>query len=251
MEQKNSLIIPIAIVVAGALIGGAIYFTGSPSASKTSQVAQVKTVAPISKDDHILGNPNAKVTILEYGDTECPPCKFFHGVMHQVMDNYGKSGDVAWVFRHMPIDGLHPKARKEAEATECANELGGNDMFWNYLNKIYEITPSNNNLATSSLLTIAQGLKLDMTKFTSCLDSGKYAAEVEKDYQDGYIATNYQPATPHVRFIVKGGITSDVKLKLVQLFGNNLDYTGTDTVDIAGALQYDGMKALIDTLLGK
>jgi len=253
-QTKKDLIIPIAIVVAGALIGAAIYFSGATtprtSVSKNDN-NQVKTIRPITSADHIFGNPNAKITVLEYGDTECPPCKFFHDQMHLVMDNYGKSGDVVWVFRHSPIDGLHPKARKEAEATECAAEQGGNDMFWSYINKIYEITPSNNNLATSSLPEIAQGLKLDMTKFNECLSSGKFADKIEADYQDALIATNYQPATPHVRVILKGGITADIKIKLAQTFGNNIDYTGTDAVDIAGAMKYDGMKLLIDTLLGK
>lgn len=251
-QIKKDLIIPIAIVVAGALIGGAIYLSGTstPKVAKNDN-NQVKTIRQITNTEHVLGNPNAKITVLEYADTECPPCKFFHDQMHLVMDNYGKSGDVAWVFRHSPIDSLHPKARKEAEATECATEQGGNDVFWNYINKIYEITPSNNNLATSSLPEIAQGLKLDMTKFNSCLNSGKYADKIEADYQDALIATNYQPATPHVRVILKGGITAEIKIKLAEIFGNNIDYTGTDSVDIAGAMKYDGMKLLIDTLLGK
>ena len=56
--------------------------------------------------------------------------------MNTIMDTYGKDGSVAWVYRHFPLDGIHPKTRKEAEATECAYELGGNEKFWEMLNMI-------------------------------------------------------------------------------------------------------------------
>ena len=104
------------------------------------------TLDPVTPADHILGNPNAEVFIVEYSDLECPFCKQFHKSMLEIMSEYGAEGKVAWVYRHFPLDQLHSKARKEAEATECATELGGNDAFWEYTNKIFEITPSNNGL---------------------------------------------------------------------------------------------------------
>lgn len=103
-------------------------------------------VAPVSPDEHIFGNPNASIFIIEYSDLECPFCKRFHETMKQAMEKYGKNGQVAWVYRHFPLDAIHSKARKEAEATECAAEQGGNEMFWKYTNKLMEITPSNNQL---------------------------------------------------------------------------------------------------------
>lgn len=104
---------------------------------------------PISENDHILGNIDAKIIIVEYSDLECPFCKVFHNTMHQVVKKY--SGEVAWVYRHFPISGLHPKAFREAEATECAWEQGGNEMFWKYMDKLFEVTPSNNGLEESLL----------------------------------------------------------------------------------------------------
>ncbi len=101
---------------------------------------------PVTDKDHIAGNAQADIIIVEYSDTECPFCKKFHETMIQVMDEYGKSGKVAWVYRHFPLDALHKKARKEAEATECAAELGGNDKFWEYLNLMMKITPANDQL---------------------------------------------------------------------------------------------------------
>ncbi len=106
-------------------------------------------VRPISPDEHILGNVNAKIIIVEYSDLECPFCKVFHTTMHQVVEK--NNGDVAWVYRHYPITQLHSKAFHEAEATECAWEQGGNETFWKYTDRIFEITQSNNRLDESEL----------------------------------------------------------------------------------------------------
>ncbi len=106
-------------------------------------------IRPVSESDHILGNIDAKIIIVEYSDLECPFCKVFHSTMHQVVKEY--SGEVAWVYRHFPIVGLHPKAFREAEATECAWEQGGNEVFWKYTDKLFEVTPSNNGLEESLL----------------------------------------------------------------------------------------------------
>lgn len=100
----------------------------------------------VTEKDHIAGNPQADLIIIEYSDPECPFCKRFHETMVQAMDEYGKQGKVAWVYRHFPLDAIHSKARHEAEAIECAGELGGNDKFWEYVNTLYKITPSNNQL---------------------------------------------------------------------------------------------------------
>src|SRR5574343_1436136 len=105
---------------------------------------------------------------VEYSDTECPFCKQFHSTLRQMMDEYGKDGKVAWVYRHFPIDGLHPKARKEAEATECANELGGPSKFWEYTNMIYERTPGNDGLDPANLPKFAKEIGLDEKAFTEC-----------------------------------------------------------------------------------
>lgn len=144
----------------------------------------LKKMRAISKDDHIRGNPDAPVKIVEYSDPECPFCKRFHQTMQQTMDEYGKSGKVAWVYRNFPLDQLHPKARKEAEATECANELGDNDKFWSYLDRLFEVTPSNNNLDPVELPKIAIYVGLDIQKFNTCLSSGKYAKHIEDDVQN-------------------------------------------------------------------
>lgn len=208
-QKRNPLTVPLAIVVAGALIAGALFLTNknktqSPDAAKLAETKSAKNeiqIKPVTAEDHILGNPKAPIMIVEFSDTECPFCKNFQTTMHQVIDTYGKTGKVAWVYRHFPIDGLHPKARKESEATECAAELGGNDVFWKYLDNLYKKTPSNNDLDPSLLPQIAEESGLDRTKFETCLASGKYADKIEKSVQDATTAGGQ--GTPYTVIITK------------------------------------------------
>ena len=67
-------------------------------------------VRPVNGEDHILGNPDAPVKLIEFSDFECPFCKRFHPTMKRLMDEYGEDGRVAWVYRHFPLDAIHSKA---------------------------------------------------------------------------------------------------------------------------------------------
>src|SRR3989338_575419 len=189
--ELNKLSVPMAIIIAGVLVAGAIYFSSikPKDATPVNQQpntgnASLENVRAISEIDHIRGNINAPVKIVEYSDTECPFCKRFHLTMQQVMSEYGKNNKVAWIYRHSPIDPLHSKARKEAEATECANELGGSEKFWAYLDRIYEVTPTNNGLDPKELPNIALYVGLNVADFNTCLNSGKYAQRIEEDLQN-------------------------------------------------------------------
>lgn len=84
----------------------------------------------ISKEDHVRGNSEASVMIVEYSDYECPFCARFHGSMKQALEEYGDQ--VAWVYRHYPLTQLHPNAVLAAQTAECAAELGGDDAFWQF-----------------------------------------------------------------------------------------------------------------------
>ena len=195
-DRKSNFAVPLAIIIAGALVAGALYFnkgSGGNSSSNnfvekdnnTTETAKENNVKAISSADHIRGNPNAKVKVVEFSDPECPFCKRFHKTMNQIIDEYGKSGQVAWVYRHFPLDAIHSKARKESEALECANEQGGSVKFWEYIDRLFEVTPSNDGLDLAELPKIAEYLGLDKVKFNQCLESGKYAKRVADDLADG------------------------------------------------------------------
>lgn len=178
-NPMNRNMVPLAIIVAGALVALAVYFGGSDSTLRSltdntrEPAAPGAEIAPVTEKDHILGSMNAEIIVIEYSDTECPFCKVFHATMHQIVDDY--QGKVAWVYRHFPIAQLHAKAAKEAEATECAAELGGNQAFWRYIDRLYEITPSNDGLDLAELPKIAATVGLNQAAFNECLSSGRYA----------------------------------------------------------------------------
>ena len=211
MEKNNQEQIVGAIVLAGIIIAGAILLKGTTTPVTTENTGTKPTPITgsnraVSRDDHILGDLNAKIIILEYSDLECPFCKVFHATMHRVVNDSG--GKVAWVFRHYPIPQLHPKAFHEAEATECAWEQGGNDAFWKYTDRVFDVTPSNNRLEETELPKIAEFIGLDTTKFNECLASGRFKAKVQDDIDDGVKAG--VTGTPSSFILVKGKIVDTI-----------------------------------------
>jgi len=213
-EQKNNFSIPFAIIIAGGIIALAVIFSGYVGGGKVAnnkktaddngsgqQVASVDNILPVTADDHILGSIDAPVVVVEFSDLECPFCKRFHPTMQRIVKDYNDK--VAWVYRHFPLDSLHSKARKEAEASECATEQGGNDAFWKYINRLFEITPSNNGLNPSELSDVAGYIGLDVNSFNSCLNSGKYAQKIEQNIQDA-VASGGR-GTPYSVVITKNG----------------------------------------------
>lgn len=209
-NSQNNLAVPFAIVIAGLSIAAAVYFGDEKTKAITPPAEQQKvSLAPVTQDDHILGNPNAKIVIVEYSDTECPFCKMFHDTMNKVMNEYGEGGKVAWVYRHSPIASLHPKAHKEAQATECAAQLGANTKFWEYTNKLFEVTPANNKLEEGMLFTIAQDVGLEKAAFASCLEGGSMVARVDRDLASGEQAG--VRGTPHSFVLVDGKLITRIE----------------------------------------
>lgn len=185
--------IPGAIVIAGVIIAGAILYTGGFSGfggqqeqvTGTGQDARqlaAQNVRPVSDDDHIRGDKNAAVVLVEFSDLECSFCKRFHGTAQRAVEEF--DGQLAWVYRHFPLDSLHRKARAEAIATECVAELAGNDAFWVYVDRIFEVTPSNDGLDLNLLLDFAIDLNIDRDTFIECVAREDIAARVQEDVED-------------------------------------------------------------------
>lgn len=99
----------------------------------------VRAVDP--KNEVVRGNTNAKISLIEYSDFECPFCKQFHNTMQQVIAAHEK--DVKWVYRHFPLDSLHQQARTEALMSECAREQG---KFWEFTDSVFKVTPANDGM---------------------------------------------------------------------------------------------------------
>jgi len=200
-QQRPLLNIPSAIVIAATIVAVALIYVKKPVSTTELRVPgeEIKKVnlAPVTAADHIYGNPDAPIKIVEFSDPSCPFCKTFHPTMEQLMKQYGPGGKVAWVYRHYPLDKpnqngqiLHPNANREAQAFECAAELGGNTKFWEYASKFYELTPavtpqSPEGLDPKQLPVIARSIGLDDKKFLECVDSNKYSDKIEKQFMDG------------------------------------------------------------------
>lgn len=146
---------------------------------------RAQDVRPVSQDrDHIYGNPDATISLIEYSDFECPYCKRFHPTAKRLVDE--SDGKVNWVYRHFPLRIHNPGAQREAEASECAAELGGNDAFWTYTNAIYDRTSSGGDgFPRSQLVPLAVEVGLDKAAFSECLESGRHEDRVKADLAEG------------------------------------------------------------------
>jgi protein-disulfide isomerase len=133
--------------------------------------------------DPMLGSKAALVTLIEFSDYQCPFCrKFFESMMPTLKAEYIDTGKVRYVFRDFPIDRGHPQARKAAEASHCAGEQG---MCWEMHDLLFRNQKA---LQVEQLKKYARSLGIDAPAFDRCLEEGKYAADVQKDYEDGVAA---------------------------------------------------------------
>jgi protein-disulfide isomerase len=196
----------------------------APTTNPTGTTGNITARAYDPAVDHMLGNPQATVKVVEYYDLECPHCKLFQETLHKVIEHYGAQGNVAWVSRPFPIASIHSKAPQEAQAAECAAEQGGDVSYFKYIDKLFEQTPSNNGLDLAQLPVIAEAVGLDKTKLASCVASNKYAKKISDSYSE---ALKYgAQGTPFTLLMV-----------------------GTDAVVINGNQPYDSMVAAIDAVL--
>jgi protein-disulfide isomerase len=158
----------------GALIGGG---SGS-SVPNNGNVGNVAT-GNTEGEDPFFGPEDAAVTIIEYSDFQCPYCANAVPILSQIKAEYGDS--VRFVFKDFPLS-FHQNAQKAAEAGQCANDQG---MFWELHDKMFA---NQGSIDVGSIKGYAASLGLDTSQFNACLDSGKYASEVQQDFSEGKAA---------------------------------------------------------------
>lgn len=195
--HKQNLTVPIAIVIAGILIGGALIYSrgGQPAGTQNIPTAlnetdgrQTDGIANVSADDDaFLGKENAPVTIIEFSDFQCPFCrKFMQETLPQIKKEYIDTGKARFVYRDFPLVQIHSGATPAAEGAECAREQG---KFWELHDKIFNEQEKQGQgtiqFTAQDVKTWASQIGLNASKFNQCLDSGTYRQEVEKDVADG------------------------------------------------------------------
>lgn len=186
----SKILIPIAILVAGGIIAFAIVTSDrnespTPGANVTagdfgnSLSAGAQKIRPVSAAEHIRGNPDAPVTIVEFSDFECPFCRRLHPTLQQALEEF--DGRVRWVYRHFPLTSIHSRAQEAAVASECAARLGGNDTFWRFSDLVFA---NQSRLGRTLYEGFAQGAGIPADSFNSCLASPDVLADVNADLQD-------------------------------------------------------------------
>ncbi len=179
----------------------------NPSGANDSQNA----VFEIKSTDHIKGNPNAKITLVEFSDFECPFCAKHYPTLNKILADY--NGKVRLVYKHFPLS-FHANSQKASEASECASEQG---KFWEYHDKLFE--NQSQGFSVDKFKQWAKDLGLNSGQFNSCLDSDKYSSKIQSDFQEGSAkGVNGTPAT-----FVNGKL-------------------------ISGALPYESFKSIIDSI---
>ena len=131
----------------------------------------------VGKGDHALGPEDAPVTLVEYGDYQCPYCADMHPMLKAIAKSMG--AQMRFVFRHMPLIEMHPYSQYAAEAAEAAGAQG---KFWEMHDAIFR---HQSELGTDLLHQLAVKLKLDIDQFSSDLDARRYRPRVKRDFMGG------------------------------------------------------------------
>lgn len=173
----------IFIIVTALLIGGLVYL----SVSKKSNVSNVQNNAILAASsesgniaDHVYGNKDSKVLLIEYGDFQCPGCGSLHPRVKTLTETY--KDKIAFVFRNFPLSTIHPNARTAAAAAEAAGLQG---KYWEMHNKLYETQSAWENLSSSQrtdfFVGYAASLGLDTGKFTNDLSASSVTTKINFD----------------------------------------------------------------------
>ena len=230
--QQTSMALPLAIVVGFAMIAIAIFFTSgnqTPTAqapTSTDNAVAASAVRSVSDSDYILGNPNAPIVMIEYSDYDCPFCKQFHATMHQILDEYGVTGRLAWVYRQFPLVDLHPNAPQISEAALCVGDIGGNNAFWTFSDAVFDSRDETEFTNITKLPQFAEAAGVDRATFTECMNSDRMLDTLKADLSDG-LAAGAQ-GTPYT--VIK---------------------VGNQEAVINGAQSYNTVKGIVENLISQ
>jgi len=172
-----------------------------------------------SKNQTVLGNPDAKVSIIEFSDFQCPYCEMFYTSLNQLLTTGDYKNKVKVSFKNLPLS-FHARSNDAAMASECAGEQG---KFWEMYNTLFQKQADwQNSTDNAKLKTYGTLLKLDTAKFNQCMDTNKFQADIDADKE---LAKNYNISGTPAIFI-------------------NDEF-------ISGAVKFEELKQKIDTLLAK
>jgi len=213
-NSEKNYALPISIIIAAILISGAMIFLGSfiggahlktqvisaldeyiqdqqnAAQKQAAKASEPKIItADLSDDDAVEGDSDAKVTIVEFSDFQCPYCsKFYTDAYQDILKDYINTGKVKLIFRDLPLD-FHPGAMPAALAAECARDQGGDEAYFKMHDKLFAdqktiFADTSKEAMDKALKNAANQIGLNASAFASCYDSKKYQSEIEKDKND-------------------------------------------------------------------
>jgi protein-disulfide isomerase len=205
-----------------------IYNSPAPVAAATPDDSAPAQVAV--GDAPIIGDKNAKLTMVEFSDYECPFCKrYFEDTWPQLKKDYIDTGKLKVAYRNLPLP-FHQNAHKEAEAALCVRDQAGDDVYYKFHDLVFSRTTSNGlGFALDKLAPAAGELGLNTTQFQQCIDSGKYKDKVDKDIADASNIGATGTPTFFIGLSSSNGVISGQRL--------------------VGAQPYSAFKAQLDSLL--
>ena len=220
--NKFELSPSVSILIAGVLIAGAVIFTNTRQSAPAAAVvagAQAPTAATNvrvpSAQDHIVGSPTAPLVLIEYSDFQCPYCNVVHPTLKRIVEE--SNGQIAWVYRHLPLESIHPSAKPAAIASECVAEQLGNDGFWKFADIIFG---DQSKMSPAYFEQVALQLGAQKTAYKSCVASASTAKKVDADSSEAQ--QNGGQGTPYTVLYDKRG-----------------------QVGVSGALPYDAFTSVI------
>ena len=211
----------ISILVAALLLAGTLIYVFGPNKNSVTGPEELELQAgspPEIGDDYVLGEASAPVTIIEFGDYQCPFCgRFFSQTEPQIRKNYIETGKAKFVYKDLIIiDNFVAGGKESKNAAMAANCAGEQGKFWEYHDLLFEVEikdgkENNGNLNKNLFLSLARGLKLNEGQFASCFDSEKYASEVEGDTKEAEASLPQlsTPATFVNKVLVSGAVPYD------------------------------------------
>jgi protein-disulfide isomerase len=221
-EKKFELTPAIAILLAGALIAAAILFVNygppQPTVAEGGEPIVEPEVSAPNAQDYWYGSVDAPIVLVEYSDFQCPYCSSIHPSLKRIVDE--SDGEIAWVYRHLPLESIHPQALPSALASECIAEQLGSEGFWAFADNMFA---NQSGMSAARYEALAGELGADVAQFSVCMESQKYLSKV--DAQALEAAQNGGTGTPFT-VVVKG-----------------------DTqIPISGALPYAQLTSVINTV---
>jgi protein-disulfide isomerase len=220
----------LAIILAGVLVAGAILFVNfyAPRGVMPVDVAGAvvaAAVTPPASTDHWRGNKSAPIVLVEYSDFQCPYCALIHPTLKRIVEE--SNGDVAWVYRHLPLESIHPEARSAAVAAECIAEQLGDEGFWAFADRMFENSGALQRGMNSALyLQLATSLGANPLTFNACTTSERFETLIDT----------------HTTEAIENG-------------GNGTPFTivvaGGEQFPFSGALPYAQIQAVIKSVQGR